>query len=102
MKNTLQHLNNDLYEQLERINDDDLKGEELETQLKKTKTITKIAGTIIQNNKLILDGIKQLSEAGYTVSGKNAMESLGLKSLEQTNESLNIDFNKVTFKSKGV
>ena len=36
MKNTLEDLNDYLFEQLERINDDSLSPEELERELKKT------------------------------------------------------------------
>lgn len=97
MKNKLTDLNNSLFEQLERLNDDDLKGEKLNEQVEKTKQITKIAQTIINNNKLILDSVKTFSDAGYMVKGQNAMKALGLESYEDEKQ---IDFSKVTFKSK--
>ena len=37
MKNTLSDLNNILFEQLERVNDDSLTKDQLEAQLRKTK-----------------------------------------------------------------
>ena len=42
MKNTLTDLNNYLFEQLERINDDSLTPEQLEQELKKTDSIVKV------------------------------------------------------------
>lgn len=52
MNNTLTDLNNILFEQLERLNDDDLKGEELNAQIKKSTCMHKIASTIVQNANL--------------------------------------------------
>ena len=43
MKNTLQDLNNHLFEQLERLNDEDLSDEELDKELKRADGMTKIA-----------------------------------------------------------
>lgn len=49
MKNTLADLNNILFEQLERLNDDDLTEDQLEMQLKKTDQIVKVSEKIIAN-----------------------------------------------------
>ncbi|MEA5092439.1 hypothetical protein SDC9_37452 [bioreactor metagenome] len=54
MKNTLGDLNNHLFEQLERLNDEDLKGEALETEITRSKAITDVACRIIENNTLVL------------------------------------------------
>ena len=43
-----------LFEQLERINDDTLTTEELEKELRKANTISKIASQIISNGNLVL------------------------------------------------
>ena len=40
MKNTLGDLNNHLFAQLEKLGDDDLTGEELESELKRTDAIS--------------------------------------------------------------
>jgi len=40
MKNKLIHLNNHLFEQLERLNDADLKSEELQEEMSRAKAIT--------------------------------------------------------------
>lgn len=53
-QNTLEHLSNHLFEQLERLNDESITGEELEEEMKRAKAITNVATRIIQNGELIL------------------------------------------------
>ena len=47
MKNTLSDLNNYLFEQLERLNDDSLSEDELEREMKKTDAVVKVSEKII-------------------------------------------------------
>jgi len=54
MKNKLSDLHNILFETLERLNDADLKGEELQTELQRSKAITGVASQIIANGQLAL------------------------------------------------
>ena len=54
MKNTLGDLNNHLFEQLERLNDEDIKGEDLTQEIQRAKAITGIASQIIQGGNLVL------------------------------------------------
>lgn len=58
MKNTLSDLNNILFEQLERLSDDDMTDEELEKQLKKTDQIVKVSEKIIANGELAFKAIQ--------------------------------------------
>ena len=53
-KNKLTDLNNLLFEQVERLNDDDLKGDDLKEALAKANCITRISQNIIQNANTIL------------------------------------------------
>jgi len=53
-KNKLTDLNNLLFEQLERLNDDDLKGDDLKEELAKANCITRISQNIISNANTIL------------------------------------------------
>lgn len=62
MKNTLTDLNNHLFEQLERLNDDDLTDEQLQRELQRTDAVTKIAESIIHNGELSLKAIKAQQE----------------------------------------
>ena len=59
MKNTLGDLNNHLFAQLERLSDEDLKGEGLSEEIVRAKAVTGLASQIIANGTLVLKG-KQL------------------------------------------
>ncbi|MDZ5608590.1 hypothetical protein U2I54_16185 [Bacillus pseudomycoides] len=54
MRNTLGDLNNHLFAQLERLGDEDLKGEELLEEIGRAKSVTDVATQIIANGSLIL------------------------------------------------
>lgn len=58
MRNTLGDLNNHLFMQLERLNDEDISVETLGVELKRSKAIADVAGKIIDNGKLVLDARK--------------------------------------------
>ena len=77
MKNNLNDLNNYLFEQLERLNDDEelSKEEVLDKELKRAKAITNISTAIVNNAKLVLDIKKYADELGI----KNESEILKLK-----------------------
>lgn len=64
MKNTLSDLNNYLFESMERLNDDSLSDEELDKEIKRSESVTKIAKTIIDNGHLALSVKKHLDEYG--------------------------------------
>lgn len=55
MKNTLSDLNNHLFLQLERINNEALTKEELEFESERSKAVTSVAKEIISNARLVLD-----------------------------------------------
>ena len=54
MRNTLVDLNNHLFEQLERLNDEELTDEELEKEIKRTDAMKDIATQIIANANIVL------------------------------------------------
>lgn len=58
MKNTLVDLNNHLFAEMERLSDEDLSGEALDTEISRAKALTGVSSQIIQNGKLMLDAIK--------------------------------------------
>ena len=64
MKNTLIDLNNHLFEQLERLNDEDLDADQLEQELKRADGMSKIAEKIISNGELAYKTMCHLDEYG--------------------------------------
>ena len=54
MKNTLGDLNNHLFAQLERLSDEDLKGESLKEEMDRAKSVTQVACQIVNNASLVL------------------------------------------------
>jgi hypothetical protein len=62
MKNTLGDLNNHLFAQIERLGDEDLKGDKLTEEIERAKAVTQVATQIISNGKLMLDAIKAKEE----------------------------------------
>ena len=63
MRNTLGDLNNHLFMQLEKLSDEDLKGEELKEEVTRTKAISLIAKQIIDNGTLVLEAKKVVEES---------------------------------------
>lgn len=64
MKNKLIDLNNHLFEELERLNDENLKGEALQEERERAKSMANIAQTIINNGELALKAQKHFDEYG--------------------------------------
>lgn len=62
MENKLTDLNNILFEQIERLNEDDLHGDALKQQIKKSQAIESIAGMIIANANTVLKAEKMKME----------------------------------------
>ncbi|MDF2790835.1 MAG: hypothetical protein K0S80_3936 [Neobacillus sp.] len=54
MQNTLGDLNNHLFAQLERLSDEDIKGDKLVEEIERARAVTSIANQIISNGSLVL------------------------------------------------
>lgn len=54
VKNTLGDLNNHLFEQLERLNDESIKGDKLKEEIERARAVSSIASQIINNGNLVL------------------------------------------------
>lgn len=67
MQNTLTDLNNHLFEQIERLNDDELTGEDLEREIKRSSAMANISNQIIANAKVELEATKVMLDNGYDV-----------------------------------
>lgn len=64
MKNKMTDLNDHLFAEMERLGDEDLKGEDLAKEISRAKAISDVASRIIDNAKLALDATKLQVEYG--------------------------------------
>lgn len=62
--NNIQDLNQMLFDRIKAIEDESLTDEQLEKEIKKCETVTKVANVIIQNANLALQAQKQFDEYG--------------------------------------
>ena len=70
MQNTLSDLNNYLFEQLERLYDDDLSDADLDRELKRADSVVKVSEKIIANGELAFKTIKFMDDCGYQNGGE--------------------------------
>lgn len=77
MKNNISDVNNYLFEELERLNDDEslLENDNFDKEIKRAKAVSTLCSTIISNANLILNAKKYADEVGI----KNEQEVLKLK-----------------------
>ena len=75
MKNKMSDLHNHLFAQLERLGDEDIKGEELKEELGRASAIAKISHQIISNVDLALKADRMLQECEITEKPSVLLES---------------------------
>jgi len=81
MKNKLTDLNDHLFMQLERLNDEELTGDEMLNEIKRARAINDTAGKIIDNARLALDATRLQVEYGTAArTGVDLPEMLESKS----------------------
>jgi len=61
-KNRLGDLNDHLFEEIERLNDDDLKGNNLAEEITRAKAIANVATQIIANGRLALNAMSAVND----------------------------------------
>lgn len=81
IKNTMADLNNHLFEQLERLNDESLTAEQMEKEINRGKAMAEIAKTIIANGSLALQAKKHMDEYGQ--GGNISIPLLGISDGKQ-------------------
>lgn len=64
MKNKLTDLNNHLFAQLERLSDETLTPEQIETEVQRTDAIVDVAGQIVRNADLQLKAVMIVANHG--------------------------------------
>lgn len=64
MKNKLSDLNDHLFAQLERLSDEDLSAEQLETEAKRTEALVSVADQIIRNADLTFKAATFVAQHG--------------------------------------
>jgi hypothetical protein len=62
MKNTLTDLNNHLFAQMERLSEESLNNEKLAFEAERSKSLTIIARTIVDNARLVLDAQTRIND----------------------------------------
>lgn len=79
MKNKLSDLNDHLFAQLERLNDEDKTGDALKQEIERSKAITGVAKTVVDNARLVLDAeIAKGDDRIKTVPAMLGLEKNGL------------------------
>jgi len=78
-RNKIADLNDHLFAQLERLNDEEISDESLEKEISKAKAISGIANQIINANKLTLEAVKLVSRGDI---GKTEIpDNFGVKAI---------------------
>jgi len=67
-KNKLVDLNNHLFAQLERLNDEDLTDDKIKAEVGRAKAISGIASQVIKSAKVTIDAMKLVASGDYTVN----------------------------------
>lgn len=76
MKNKLSDLNNHLFAELERLSDEDLKGDNLNSEIERAKAIASVSAQLISNATLQLKAVELQCEYGGKNIGLNSMLEL--------------------------
>lgn len=74
-RNKMMDLNDHLFEQMERLNDNDLKGDKLKEEITRAKSMSGIANQIIQNARVCVEAAKAYNDGTI----KRFPKMLGLK-----------------------
>ncbi|MCL1485167.1 hypothetical protein MIH18_23550 (plasmid) [Marinobacter sp. M3C] len=75
MATNLSDLNEVLFAQLGRLNNDALEGDDLERELRRSSGVTSLSKEIVSNARLVLDGEKHRKEFGIGYKLPKVLES---------------------------
>ena len=68
MKSSLTELNDNLMDRLREVSAADLDDEQMERVIKRAKASVQVAGAIIDNGRLVLDGAKFMANQGIAIN----------------------------------
>lgn len=74
MKNKLSDLNDHLFAQIERLGEEELKGDDLSQEIDRAKAISQVSTQIVQNASLVLKAEEFKKE--YGITNAPALENL--------------------------
>jgi hypothetical protein len=81
VRNKIIDLNNHLFAQLERLNDETLSTEQMNQECEKAKQMSNIAKNIVENNKVAVTMLQLLDKQGYDISSNT--RQLGIETTEK-------------------
>lgn len=67
-KNKISDLNNHLFAQLERLNNDDISCDQLQLEINRSKAISEVADMIIESSKVTIEAMKIMEKGGMDIS----------------------------------
>ncbi len=82
-RNKLSDLNNHLFAQLERLNDEDLTDEKIKAEVGRAKAISGIAAQVIKSAKVTIDAMKLVASSDYAINELPEMLGVPKKSEEK-------------------
>ena len=68
MKNKITDLNNHLFAALERLSDEDITPEQLDTEIERSKSIAGIAKIVVASAKVSVSAMALMERAGYDIT----------------------------------
>lgn len=77
IKNKLTDLNDHLFAQLERLNNEDMPEEKMAMEIERSKAVGNIAKNIITNGRLLLDSKKHFDEMGIKIEQQPDVLKIG-------------------------
>lgn len=73
-QNKLTDLNNHLFEEMERLMDDDLSGEDMKKEIKRANAITSVSNQIISNMRLQTEIVQMAYDMGDVNTAEGAIK----------------------------
>ena len=86
IKNKLTDLNDHLFAQLERLNNEDMPEEKMAMEIERSKAVGNIAKNIITNGRLLLDSKKHFDEMGIKTEQQPDVLKIGAPKDEKQNK----------------